>query len=70
MVVFSDGFMKGTLKLASSYQKKKAKPMFSRMKNRIASLAVKVEESIQKLANTLTEIKILEKGEEIITDRK
>lgn len=51
----------GTLELAFSYREKKAKPLFIRMKNKIASLAVKVEQVTQKLTDARTEIKILKR---------
>ena len=51
----------GTLELASSYREKKAKPLFIRMKNKIASLAVRVEQVTQKLTNARIEIKILKR---------
>ena len=51
----------GTLELASSYREKKAKPLFIRMKNKIASLAVRVEQVTQKLTNAHIEIKILKR---------
>ena len=55
------------LETASAYREKKAKPLFIRMKNKIAALAAKLEQTSQKLTDAMTEVKSLKKEKQSLT---